>query len=67
MLQRQSRSLGYFAADRFRSRRQKTPAHELALNPASFTNRTDAEIVSTLVHEQVHVWQHHKGSGFCRE
>lgn len=34
---------------------------ELALNPFLFTGRTDREILSTLVHEQAHLWQHHFG------
>jgi predicted SprT family Zn-dependent metalloprotease len=31
--------------------------HELALNPFSFGGRTDDQIMSTLVHEMVHLWQ----------
>lgn len=34
---------------------------EIALNPFTFTGRTDREIYSTLVHEMVHLWQHHFG------
>lgn len=34
---------------------------EIALNPFTFTGRTDEEIFSTLVHEMVHLWQHHFG------
>jgi hypothetical protein len=30
---------------------------ELALNPDGFSGRSDREILSTLVHEMVHVWQ----------
>lgn len=32
---------------------------EIALNPFTFAGRTDREILSTLVHEMVHLWQHH--------
>src|ERR1700735_866831 len=32
-------------------------AHELAMNPDSFTGRIDEEIPSTLAHETAHVWQ----------
>ena len=35
---------------------------EIALNPATFHDRTAEEILSTLVHEMVHLWQHHFGT-----
>jgi predicted SprT family Zn-dependent metalloprotease len=34
---------------------------EIALNPRTFIDRTDREIVSTLVREMVHLWQFHFG------
>jgi len=37
-------------------------AHELALNPDVFTGRSDELILSTLVHEMVHVWQETHGT-----
>ena len=36
--------------------------HELAMNPDSFTGRTDEEILSTLAHEMAHVWQQTHGT-----
>ena len=60
--QRKSRSLGYFSADRFNGRVDKTGRHELALNPDGFIGESDKEICSTLVHEQHHVWQHAAGT-----
>jgi hypothetical protein len=60
--QRKARSLGYFSADRFNGRVDKTGRHELALNPDGFTGESDKEICSTLVHEQHHVWQHANGT-----
>jgi predicted SprT family Zn-dependent metalloprotease len=61
-LQRHAKTRGYFAAERFRGRVEKdTVAHELALNPDTFTNRTDESIISTLVHEMTHLWQHQHG------
>jgi predicted SprT family Zn-dependent metalloprotease len=56
--QRRSHSQGYFAPDRFSSRTGDNGRHELALNPDGFLGRTDEHILSTLVHEQCHVWQH---------
>jgi predicted SprT family Zn-dependent metalloprotease len=35
---------------------------EVALNPFFFVGRTDEEIFSTMVHEQVHLWQAHWGT-----
>ena len=34
---------------------------EIALNPAHFAGRPPAATLSTLVHEMVHLWQHHHG------
>lgn len=56
-LQRRSRARGYFSPERFSGRIQDAAAHELALNPDTFAGRTDEEILSTLAHEMVHVWQ----------
>jgi hypothetical protein len=64
--QRRAHSLGYFAHDRFSGRIDKYSAHELALNPDGFVGETDKQICSTLVHEQVHVWQHVHGKPASR-
>jgi hypothetical protein len=54
-LQRHAKAKGYFSPDRFTGRvKQKTTAHELALNPDQFTGCTDEEILSTLAHEMAH-------------
>ena len=55
-LQRHAKAYGYFSPERFVGRVEKEAAHELALNPDHFA-RTDELILSTLVHEMVHVWQ----------
>lgn len=62
-LQRKGRTLGYFSFKRFhgRGRKAKVTAHEIALNPDGFAGNTDEEILSTLVHEQVHCWQYTDG------
>ena len=39
--QRKAHSFGYFAADRFSGRIDKSGNHELALNPDGFINQTD--------------------------
>jgi ribosomal protein S27AE len=56
-LQRHANTRGYFSPERFKGRVDKQTVHELALNPDTFTGRTDALILSTLTHEMVHVWQ----------
>lgn len=60
-LQRHKGSYGYFAAGRFASRDGKHSTDEVALNPQHFGERTDKETLSTLAHEQAHVWQQHFG------
>ena len=61
-LQRRAGMRGYFHAERFDGRRATNAVHELALNPNTFVARSDIEILSVLVHEQVHVWQHTYGT-----
>jgi predicted SprT family Zn-dependent metalloprotease len=62
-LQRKARSRGYFATDRFGHRREtQVVMDELALNPDTFQDRSDKDILSTLVHEMCHCWQRHCGT-----
>lgn len=60
-LQRHAKTRGYFSPERFNGRIDNTAVHELALNPDSFTGRTDELILSTLAHEMTHVWQQTHG------
>ena len=61
-LQRRAGALGYFSPDRFQRRGKiREHVHEIALNPNGFAGNTDEEILSTLVHEMVHVWQKEYG------
>lgn len=60
-LQRHARTYGYFSPQRFSGRIEKATVDELALNPDGFAGRTDAMILSTLVHEMCHVWQQTHG------
>src|SRR5262249_14968218 len=61
-MQRHKGAYGYFSGQRFASLDDpKEVTDEIALNPATFGSRTPPEILSTLVHEMVHLWQHHFG------
>lgn len=59
-LQRRKRTFGYFSGDRF-TRHDGQATDEIALNPAHFRDRPIPEILATLAHEMVHLWQHHFG------
>src|SRR5262245_32979605 len=62
-MQRRRGSYGYFSGGRFaRLAAAAEVTDEIALNPATFARRTPREILSTLVHEMVHLWQHHCGA-----
>jgi predicted SprT family Zn-dependent metalloprotease len=60
-LQRKARAKGYFRGDGFVARSGDQKTDEIALNPDTFADRTDREILSTLAHEMAHMWQHHCG------
>jgi ribosomal protein S27AE len=61
-LHRHPRARGYFSPKGFQRRNTGGKyVHEVALNPDSFVDRTDEEILSTLGHEMNHVWQHEYG------
>lgn len=61
-LQRKKNALGYFSPRRFHSRNHRGHrTDEIALNPDTFEDRSDKVILSTLVHEMVHLWQQHFG------
>lgn len=61
-LQRKPKMRGYFWAEQYQAREGTSPnVAELALNPDTFAGRSDKCILSTLVHEMVHVWQHYHG------
>ncbi len=61
-LQRSRVARGTFDPARFEARFGDGSIDELSLNPDAFLNRTDREILSTLVHEQVHLWQRYFGA-----
>lgn len=59
-LQRRGRTYGYFQHQRF-VRDDGTACDEIALNPRHFQSRSEEEVLSTLLHEMVHLWQVHRG------
>jgi SprT-like family len=61
-MQRHKGAFGYFSGERFASLADpKVVTDEIALNPVHFATQKPTKILSTLVHEMVHLWQHHYG------
>ncbi len=60
-LTRKRYARGYFWGGMFVSRLEHRKVDEIALNPVHFTDYIDKEILSVLVHEMVHLQQHHFG------
>lgn len=59
-LNRKKGTRGYFHYKKFISRDEsKRLVSEIALNPDEFIDRSNTEILSTLVHEMVHLWQYY--------
>jgi predicted SprT family Zn-dependent metalloprotease len=59
-LNRKRGARGYFWQSIYTARRGNGTTDEIAMNPEHF-GRTDAEILSTLVHEMCHLWHAHFG------
>ena len=59
-VQREKNSMGFFSANRWVNPDNST-THEIAVNPGYFAIYPLIEIFQTLVHEQVHLWQHEFG------
>lgn len=59
--QREKRTYGYFSHARFESEAGKS-TDEIAINPAYFAVVPIVEIMQTLAHEMVHLWQAHFGT-----
>jgi predicted SprT family Zn-dependent metalloprotease len=55
-----SATLGYYAPKRYATA-AGTTTDEIALNPRHFKSRSLSSVMATLVHEMVHLWQHHFG------
>jgi predicted SprT family Zn-dependent metalloprotease len=60
-MQRKAKAYGYFAGGRFGTKDGQRITDEIALNPSHFRDRTTEQSLSTLVHEMVHLRQHHFG------
>lgn len=61
-VQRHKGAYGYFSGNRFASTVDPGDiTDEIALNPQHFATRTPEQVLSTLAHEMVHLWQHHFG------
>ena len=61
-MQRHKGAYGYFSGGRFANVADRADVtDEIALNPAHFAARKPEQTLSTLVHEMVHLWQHHHG------
>lgn len=61
-LQHGKKYYGYYWAEKFIGRKDDSDIiGEVALNPDLFYKRSDKDILSTLVHEQCHVWQYELG------
>jgi predicted SprT family Zn-dependent metalloprotease len=56
-LERSRSAYGYFWHQKFIKRHGTKYSHQIALNPDAFPHRKDRHILSTLVHEMVHLWQ----------
>lgn len=54
-------NLGYFSPERWSKRKGKDRIDEISVNPMRLRERSDRDIMSTLVHEMCHVWQQHFG------
>ncbi|TDR30239.1 SprT-like domain-containing protein [Hydromonas duriensis] len=59
-LQREKNTCGYFSAKRF-ANQSGVVTDEIAINPSYFAVSPLIEIMQTLVHEMVHLWQFHFG------
>ncbi len=60
-MQRNKKAYGFFWGNTWKDAAGLHLTDEIALNPDQFQMRSTAEILSTLVHEMCHLWQHHFG------
>lgn len=60
-MQRHKKVYGYFWGNTWKDAAGVTVTDEIALNPDHFQKQSIAEVLSTLVHEMCHLWQHRFG------
>ena len=60
-LQREKNAMGYFSEERWEQGEGKRKIHEIALNPSFFITHKPLELMQTIVHEMVHLWQYEFG------
>jgi len=58
---RHANCYGFFAAKRWERDGETKKLHEISLNPSYLKHRGQRAVVSTLVHEMVHLWQEEFG------
>ncbi len=61
-LHRHRNAYGYFAPERYSRVDGDEHTHEIALNPDTFKEHRDRDILGTLAHEMAHLWQQEKGT-----
>lgn len=61
-LHRHRNAYGYFAPQRYSRVDGTETTHEIALNPDTFKEHRDRDILGTLAHEMAHLWQEEKGT-----
>jgi predicted SprT family Zn-dependent metalloprotease len=59
-MQRKNRTYGYVSGERWNNL-AGTVTDEIAMHPMHCATRSAEELLSTLAHEMVHLWQHHCG------
>ncbi len=61
-LQRKNKKvLGFVSRGNFARQTSATRTDELAMNPSFLLTRSAIDVLSTIVHEQTHIWQFHVG------
>lgn len=63
--QRDTRTMGFYSSDRWVSQNGKL-TDEIAINPTYFAGSSLTEIMQTMTHEQVHMWQERFGKASRR-
>ena len=57
-LNAKGKTYGYHHFQKYTVKEDKNKISEIAFNPVTFENQEDIEVLQTLFHEMVHLWQH---------